>query len=1005
MGRRLALLIATYEYRDRGLRRLAAPARDAESLAAVLRNPDVAGFEVATLLNKSKDQVHRAIEDFCRQGRRDDLVVVYFTGHGLKSDAGKLFLAMADTDRTRLRSTALSAEDLDAEITGCTSKQKVLILDCCYSGAYPAGKTAKSDPAVPFPNHFRGSGMVVLTASDSTQYSFEGESLHGAAPQSVFTRHLVEGLRDGTADLDNDGDIDVGELYEYVHDRVVEEMPQQQPKRLDEVKGRIVIARNVNWKLPISLRSDFNTPTDAGLAALEDLDQLYRKGNDRVRRVVIEQIEDLAVNDSRKLSTAAKEWLQANEPQPETDEPQDVDKSQSNDTAKRIPKVSLRARSYLAMGIAAVVATAWTTTTMLGHGARSGPPAPPSTSTTAVSKQIASTILPPTCNTQKVSLTIAVSADLAYRVGQMADRFKARSVDGECIGIHVENVDSGLAEQALSKKTWATTLSTAGAPPDVWSPAGKIWLDLAKAQAAPGSFPDDAPSIVESPLTIALPAPIATALGWPAKQNLSWRTLAVWACAASPGGCPAPPDSSGVPPWQPQWGTFKLGKTDPHYSTSGLNATIGAFSAAPHTDGDLSISDIGNSGDQQYEKAIEQAVAHYGDTTLTFLANLRRATDDGAGSPPDTAKANQAAMNYISAVAVEEDAVVAYNNGWPCGGVGVTSTDANCGQRAKPTTPLRSFYPTDGTMYSDHPYIELPMDPSKKTVADAFLDWIHSPENLVMFAGDGYRAPDGTPTPGGIIDEASGAVPRLKLATPVKKLDASVLEQVLQTWPTLRKRANVLVLVDTSESMGRNGKSEKLLHQAAPSLFELNVANHAGFTDTDNVGLWRLPDGSGSNEKELVRLGQLSTPTAEGTYRDALTSELSNVHFIGSATPLYGMIDDALNSLRNDAYKGDINTIIVLSDGADHPDLSRTPRPTTFSTLKADIASTEQSDSKVRIITIAYGADSTACPTSSDSAPCGTAALSAIAQASDGAEYAADPSTIANVLTRVLSNF
>ena len=51
MGRRLAQVIATYDYQDTGLRRLTAPAHDAEALAAVLRDPTVAGFEVTTLIN------------------------------------------------------------------------------------------------------------------------------------------------------------------------------------------------------------------------------------------------------------------------------------------------------------------------------------------------------------------------------------------------------------------------------------------------------------------------------------------------------------------------------------------------------------------------------------------------------------------------------------------------------------------------------------------------------------------------------------------------------------------------------------------------------------------------------------------------------------------------------------------------------------------------------------------------------------------------------------------
>ncbi|GAA1332967.1 hypothetical protein GCM10009647_073930 [Streptomyces sanglieri] len=107
MGRRLALLIATYDYQDTGLRQLTAPAHDAEAFADVLRDPDIAGFEVTTLINKPLQQVGEAIGDLYRDRRRDDLTLLYFTGHGLKDEDGRLCLAMANTRRDSLLFTSL----------------------------------------------------------------------------------------------------------------------------------------------------------------------------------------------------------------------------------------------------------------------------------------------------------------------------------------------------------------------------------------------------------------------------------------------------------------------------------------------------------------------------------------------------------------------------------------------------------------------------------------------------------------------------------------------------------------------------------------------------------------------------------------------------------------------------------------------------------------------------------------------------------------------------------
>src|SRR5689334_18121037 len=99
MAGRVALLIATYDYRDTGLRQLRAPAHDAEALAKVLQAPDIAGFEVTTLINEPHYRVGEAVADLYRDRRRDDVALLYFTGHGLKDGDGRLYLAMTNTQR------------------------------------------------------------------------------------------------------------------------------------------------------------------------------------------------------------------------------------------------------------------------------------------------------------------------------------------------------------------------------------------------------------------------------------------------------------------------------------------------------------------------------------------------------------------------------------------------------------------------------------------------------------------------------------------------------------------------------------------------------------------------------------------------------------------------------------------------------------------------------------------------------------------------------------------
>ena len=153
---RRALVVATYRYADRGLSRLAAPEHDAEAFAAVLEDLEIAGFDVTMLVNQPHHVVGEAIADPT-------------AGHGLEDDEGRLHLAMTNTRREALMFTAISAAPLDEAMDACTFRRTVLILDCCYSGAFPAGRTAKAAEGVQTLERFQGKGRAVLTASDATQ--------------------------------------------------------------------------------------------------------------------------------------------------------------------------------------------------------------------------------------------------------------------------------------------------------------------------------------------------------------------------------------------------------------------------------------------------------------------------------------------------------------------------------------------------------------------------------------------------------------------------------------------------------------------------------------------------------------------------------------------------------------------------------------------------------------------------------------------------------------------
>jgi hypothetical protein len=239
---RHALIVASSRYSDATLTQLEAPAQDARSLAKVLAAPAIGDFEVTTLMDEPAPKVMQEVEAFFDGRRREDLVLLYFSGHGILDDGARLYFATADTRVDRPRSTAIPADFVNELMSECRSRRQVLMLDCCNSGAFARG--LKAGGSIGTGERFEGRGRVVITASDALQYAFEGGRIEGEGIGSVFTRALVDGLQTGEADLNRDGHVTLDELYDYVYGRVLDAAPRQRPhKWAFGVEGQLHIAR------------------------------------------------------------------------------------------------------------------------------------------------------------------------------------------------------------------------------------------------------------------------------------------------------------------------------------------------------------------------------------------------------------------------------------------------------------------------------------------------------------------------------------------------------------------------------------------------------------------------------------------------------------------------------------------------------------------------------------------------------------------------------------------
>src|SRR4051812_14706995 len=148
-----------------------------------------------------------------------------------------------------------------------------------------------------------------------------------------------------------------------------------------------------------------------------------------------------------------------------------------------------------------------------------------------------------------VALTVASSPEKVGIVQEAAKAYSGRTVAGHCVDVIVKSKSSGIAMQALATG-WNE--ATDGPRPDVWTPAASGWVNLLRVNAKGDSasiVPDGDPqSVANSPLTVAMPKPMAEALGWPAKP-IGWKDLATlatdpagWAKYGHPGQVPARQD-------------------------------------------------------------------------------------------------------------------------------------------------------------------------------------------------------------------------------------------------------------------------------------------------------------------------------------------------------------------------------------------------------------------------------------------------------------------------------
>jgi Ca-activated chloride channel homolog len=550
-----------------------------------------------------------------------------------------------------------------------------------------------------------------------------------------------------------------------------------------------------------------------------------------------------------------------------------------------------------------------------------------------------------------VVVPVMSSFENADMVADLAAAYndKPRNVAGSCVTVTTTKDKSGVAASLVAEDF---PTFPADAKPTVWLPDASTWLDVAREQGAT-ALRADGTSVASSNVVLAMPAPLAEAVGWD-EEPPAWSD--VFAAAED------------AELWSnlgyPEWGAFKLGKTSPLVATSGEAAMFASFGASAGSIAELSAAQVGDAAVVEEVRQHELATSHYMATPEHFLWHARQAEENGGSS-----------ADFLSAVIVDEKSVWDYNRG-------ITSRDGVTRVESDPPQEqLVPIYPTDGHYAADNPAMRLTgdwIDPVEAEAAADFIRFARTAQGQEAVRASGYRDLNA------MLDLAVAEVANVP-SRPAGRLplpQADVVTAVHTAFPDVRKRTNVLFLIDVSGSMDEPIAGSQTKLTAAKNAIALALDH---FTAGDEVGLAAFAQGA---DGEMLP-GTVSPVADIGSARPALLAALDGLSSVGD-TPLFQAVDTFAAQQAANWSSDRINAVVLLSDGEnDAPNA-----PTIGAEAMLDNLRALHHTTPVLVFTLAYGADAD------------VATLQSISGAT-GAHYydATDPTKVEAVLGDLVTSF
>jgi Ca-activated chloride channel family protein len=402
------------------------------------------------------------------------------------------------------------------------------------------------------------------------------------------------------------------------------------------------------------------------------------------------------------------------------------------------------------------------------------------------------------CTGTNQKLTVSASPDIASAVTATANAWAKTSTS--CVTVTVTANDPADVAAAVAGQNGATLTglgeaSTKVRVPDVWIPDSSIWLQRLRVVST-SLVPTSASSVAMSPVVLAMPAPIAQQLGWPAKMPTVADLLGKLGANS----------------------TLHTGVVDPARDAAGLSGVLAltkAVSAAPGAD------------PQAATVALMRGLATGKSAVRAdLLGKFPRAPD-----LPTIASS-------VGAAPLTEQALLGFNAGGP-------------------PVPLAGIYLNPGPPAMDFPYAVMPgATPDVASLADKLRTALSGAGFRGRLAAINLRGPDGTFGTGASPGPATPPGPLQAGAA----IDARLVEQVLSTWSAVTQPGRLLAVIDVSGSMftavptAGNLTREQVTVKAAAqglSLFDDNWAVGLWVFSTNMDGT--------KPYRELVPIGALSS--------------------------------------------------------------------------------------------------------------------------------------------------